>query len=90
MNVLVVLIPASLLLGGIGLAAFLWTAWSDQYDDPLGNASRILTDDEADDGGEEQADAGDFAGEPPPEAAENRGAGEPASQVSAAQPDARE
>ena len=41
MNVLVVLIPVSLILGGLGLAAFLWTVKSDQYDDE-GNASRIL------------------------------------------------
>jgi len=46
MNVLAVLIPVSLILGGIGLAAFLWTVRSDQYDDSLGNASRILLDDE--------------------------------------------
>ena len=42
MNVLVVLIPVSLILGGLGLAAFLWTVKSDQYDDDEGNASRIL------------------------------------------------
>lgn len=46
MNILVVLIPVSLLLGGIGLVAFLWTVRSDQYDDDSGNASRILLDDE--------------------------------------------
>lgn len=42
MNVLVILIPVSLILGLLGLAAFLWTIRSDQYDDPLGEASRIL------------------------------------------------
>ena len=46
MNVLVILIPVSLLLGGAGLAAFLWTIRSDQYDDAKGNAARILIDDE--------------------------------------------
>lgn len=46
MNVLVVLIPASLILGGIGLAAFLWTVRSDQYDDAAGNAARILLEDD--------------------------------------------
>jgi len=46
MNVLVILIPASLLLGGIGLAAFIWTLRSDQYSDPEGDAARILLDDE--------------------------------------------
>ncbi|MEO9824510.1 MAG: cbb3-type cytochrome oxidase assembly protein CcoS [Paracoccaceae bacterium] len=45
MNVLVVLIPVSLLLGCIGLLAFIWTVQSDQYDDDQGNASRILLDD---------------------------------------------
>ncbi|MCJ7874966.1 cbb3-type cytochrome oxidase assembly protein CcoS [Marinovum sp. 2_MG-2023] len=45
MNVLVVLIPVSLVLGALGLAAFLWTVRSDQYDDDAGNASRILLDD---------------------------------------------
>ena len=45
MNVLVILIPVSLLLGGVGLAAFIWTVRSDQYDDERGNAARILLDD---------------------------------------------
>ena len=46
MNILVILIPASLLLGLVGLAAFVWTVRSDQYDDSEGNASRILLDDD--------------------------------------------
>ena len=33
MNVLVILIPVSLILGGVGLAAFIWTVRSNQYDD---------------------------------------------------------
>lgn len=45
MNILLILIPVSLLLGGLGLIAFLWTVRSDQYDDAEGNASRILLDD---------------------------------------------
>lgn len=45
MNVLVVLIPVSLLLGAVGLVAFVWTVRSDQYDDDKGNAARILLDD---------------------------------------------
>lgn len=49
MNVLVILIPVSLVLGGIGLAAFLWTVRDGQYDDDAGNAARILMDDEAPD-----------------------------------------
>ena len=46
MNVLVILIPVSLILGALGLVAFLWTVRSDQYDDDAGNAARILLDDE--------------------------------------------
>jgi cbb3-type cytochrome oxidase maturation protein len=46
MNILVVLIPVSLILGGVGLVAFLWTVRSDQYDDDEGNAARILLDDD--------------------------------------------
>ena len=45
MNVLVFLIPISLALGGLGIAAFIWTLRSDQYEDPNGDAARILTDD---------------------------------------------
>jgi cbb3-type cytochrome oxidase maturation protein len=45
MNVLVILIPVSLILGCIGLIAFIWTVRSDQYDDEKGNAARILLDD---------------------------------------------
>ncbi len=46
MNVLVVLIPVSLILGGLGLAAFLWTVRNSQYDDSDGNAQRIFLDDD--------------------------------------------
>ena len=42
---LVVLIPVSLVLGLVGLIAFIWTVRSDQYDDDQGNAARILLDD---------------------------------------------
>nr|WP_323777443.1 cbb3-type cytochrome oxidase assembly protein CcoS [Amylibacter sp.] len=42
MNVLVILIPVSLILGGVGLVGFLWTVRSSQYDDPEGSAARIL------------------------------------------------
>lgn len=44
MNILFVLIPVSLMLGGLGLAAFLWSLRSDQYDDLAGDAWRILSD----------------------------------------------
>jgi len=44
MQVLVFLIPISLFLGGVGLVAFFWTLKSSQYDDPEGDAHRILSD----------------------------------------------
>jgi cbb3-type cytochrome oxidase maturation protein len=45
MTVLLFLIPIALLLGGLGLAAFLWALKSGQYDDLEGAAQRILFDD---------------------------------------------
>ncbi|CUH12735.1 cytochrome oxidase maturation protein, cbb3-type [Jannaschia seosinensis] len=48
MNVLVVLIPVSVLLGFVGLVACIWTLRADQYEDLEGDAVRILlTDDDA-------------------------------------------
>lgn len=44
MTILAYLIPISLVLGGLGLAFFIWTVRSNQYDDPDGNAQRILSD----------------------------------------------
>lgn len=46
MDILIVLIPAALLLGGLGLAAFLWSLKSNQYEDLEGAAQRILLEDE--------------------------------------------
>lgn len=43
MEILVILIPVSLLLGGVGLLFFVWTVKSNQYDDPDGDAQRILS-----------------------------------------------
>ena len=37
-----ILIPLSIGMGLIWLCAFLWAMRSDQFDDPIGNASRIL------------------------------------------------
>jgi cbb3-type cytochrome oxidase maturation protein len=45
MEVLSYLIPISLLLGGVGLVAFIYTVRSNQYDDPQGDARRILNKD---------------------------------------------
>lgn len=44
MNILTYLIPISLLLGGVGLAFFVFTLKTGQYDDPEGDARRILSD----------------------------------------------
>lgn len=46
MNVLVFLIPIALVLGSIGLAAFLWSLSSGQYDDLDGASWRILDDED--------------------------------------------
>ncbi len=46
MNVLVYLVPIALALGLTGLAAFLWSMRSGQYDDLDGAALRILSDDD--------------------------------------------
>lgn len=45
MEVLSYLIPISLLLGGVGLVAFIYAVRTNQYDDPEGDARRILNDD---------------------------------------------
>lgn len=44
MNVLVVLVPLALALGLTGLAAFVWSLRSGQYDDVEGAALRVLDD----------------------------------------------
>ena len=44
MTALAILIPAALVLGGIGLAAFLWCLRSGQFDDLDGAGMRILDD----------------------------------------------
>ncbi|HDZ72698.1 MAG TPA: cbb3-type cytochrome oxidase assembly protein CcoS [Aurantimonas coralicida] len=46
MNVLIYLLPVALGLGMLGLAAFLWSLKSGQYDDLDGAAERILLDDD--------------------------------------------
>jgi len=46
MTILVYLLPAALFLGLLGLAAFMWTLRSGQYDDLDGAAQRILFDDD--------------------------------------------
>lgn len=49
MSNLIYLIPVALLLGAIGLAAFLWSLRNGQYNDLDGAAMRILLDDPEDD-----------------------------------------
>ncbi|HUH50060.1 MAG TPA: cbb3-type cytochrome oxidase assembly protein CcoS [Mycoplana sp.] len=44
MSTLVYLIPIALSLGGLGLAAFLWSIKSGQYEDLDGAAWRVLDD----------------------------------------------
>jgi len=48
MSALLYLIPIALLLGAVGLAAFLWALRSGQFDDLDGAANRILFDDDDD------------------------------------------
>ncbi|WP_168880157.1 cbb3-type cytochrome oxidase assembly protein CcoS [Rhizobium sp. P28RR-XV] len=50
MNMLIYLIPIALFMGGIGLAAFLWSLRSGQYDDLEGAAWRAIADDDPDTG----------------------------------------
>jgi len=46
MNILIILVPVALFMGGLGLAAFLWSLRSHQFDDLDGAAHRILLDDD--------------------------------------------
>lgn len=46
MSVLLYLIPLALLLGLVGLAGFIWSLKSGQYDDLDGAANRILIDED--------------------------------------------
>ncbi len=46
MNNLIFIIPVALFLGGLGLAAFIWSLKTDQYDDLEGAAWRALEDEE--------------------------------------------
>lgn len=46
MTVLVYMIPISFALGAVGLAAFLWTLRTGQYQDMDGAAERVLFDED--------------------------------------------
>jgi cbb3-type cytochrome oxidase maturation protein len=56
MNMLLILIPIAVGLGLLGLAAFLWSLKSGQFDDLEGAANRILFDDDLADGDPEDRD----------------------------------
>lgn len=42
MSVVLLLIPVTLVMGAIGLGAFFWAMKTNQFDDPEGDARRIL------------------------------------------------
>ena len=46
MEIVAYLIPVALVLGLSGLAAFIWSIRSGQFDDPEGAANRILIDED--------------------------------------------
>ena len=46
MSVLLYMIPTALLLGVVGLLAFIWALTSGQFDDPQGAALRMLEKDD--------------------------------------------
>ena len=46
MTIIVYLIPVALVLGLLGLGAFIWSIRSGQFDDMQGPAYRILDDDD--------------------------------------------
>ncbi len=46
MNVIVILLPLALMLGFAGLAAFLWSLNTGQFDDLEGAGWRVLSDDD--------------------------------------------
>jgi len=45
LEILAFLIPVTLFIGGVGLVAFVWALKSHQFEDPKGDANRILTED---------------------------------------------
>ena len=59
MNALLLLIPLALLLGLLGLVAFLWALRAGQFDDLDGAAGRILLDEEEEDGKDKRVDEKD-------------------------------
>lgn len=56
MTGLLILMPIAILLGLLGLAAFMWALSNGQFEDTRGAAERILLDDDLDDMAEESSD----------------------------------
>ena len=50
MNILAILVPLALALGGLGLAAFMWAMKNGQFDDLDGAAWRAISDDDLPEG----------------------------------------
>jgi cbb3-type cytochrome oxidase maturation protein len=46
MNILVLMLPGALLLAGMALAGFIWALKSGQFEDPAGDAARVLLDED--------------------------------------------
>jgi cbb3-type cytochrome oxidase maturation protein len=46
MNVLVYILSGTIGLAALALAAFIWSLKSGQFDDPAGDAARVLLDDD--------------------------------------------
>ncbi len=71
MTALAWLVPAALVLGALGLGAFLWALRTGQFDDLEGAAYRALEDDPPEDDAtdEHTLDENPFGEEPPDQAA---------------------
>jgi cbb3-type cytochrome oxidase maturation protein len=65
MEVLIYLVPLALMLGLLGLAAFLWSLKSGQYDDLDGAAWRAIMDDDEQRPGSDQRPQGAPLEDPP-------------------------
>jgi len=46
MTIILMLVPITIAMGLIGLIAFWWTLRAGQYEDPAGDAARILMEDD--------------------------------------------
>jgi cbb3-type cytochrome oxidase maturation protein len=45
-NILLIMLPGAILLAAVALAGFVWALKSGQFDDPAGDAARVLLDDD--------------------------------------------